>query len=146
MMKRFFSLLLALCLLCGCTQRAEKPAPTPESTLSPTPIVTPAPTPTPVPTPTPEPTPEPEREYVFTFAGDCTIGTLHEWQGYQARNNMLYVMGGNTFVLRIDPCVAIPSFRAVGQSKYILVYCFPCLITKAFRFCVIRIEYLPFFH
>ena len=95
MMKRFFSLLLALCLLCGCTQRAEKPAPTPEITPAPIPIVTPAPTPTPVPTPTPEPTPEPEREYVFTFAGDCTIGTLHEWQGYQARNNMLYVMGGN---------------------------------------------------
>lgn len=35
------------------------------------------------------------REWTLSFAGDCTIGTLHEWQGTQARNNMLYVMGGD---------------------------------------------------
>lgn len=33
--------------------------------------------------------------WTFSFAGDCTIGTVHEWQGYQSNVNMLYVMGGN---------------------------------------------------
>jgi hypothetical protein len=32
-------------------------------------------------------------EWVLSFAGDCTIGTLHEWQGSAAGNNMLYVTG-----------------------------------------------------
>ena len=39
-----------------------------------------------------EPEPEPE-SWTLTFAGDCTIGTLNEWQGSAARNNMLYVIG-----------------------------------------------------
>lgn len=32
-------------------------------------------------------------EWLLSFAGDCTIGTLHEWQNSRASNNMLYVMG-----------------------------------------------------
>ena len=42
-----------------------------------------------------EPEPEPEQKNAWTlcFAGDCTIGTLHEWQGQHSSNNMLYVIG-----------------------------------------------------
>ncbi len=32
---------------------------------------------------TPAPTPSPVRTYTFSFAGDCTIGSLWEWQGDQ---------------------------------------------------------------
>ncbi len=59
-----------------------EPTPTPAPTAEPTPTPAPSPSPTPEPTPspTPEPTPEPARTYRFSFAGDCTIGTLLEWQ------------------------------------------------------------------
>lgn len=50
----------------------------------------PALTETPEPTPTPTPT---ETTWTLSFAGDCTIGTVHEWQNYQNSANMLYVMG-----------------------------------------------------
>ena len=33
--------------------------------------------------PEPTPTPDPERAYTLSFAGDCTIGSLIEWQGTQ---------------------------------------------------------------
>lgn len=59
---------------------------TPESTPTPTPTAAPAPTPTPTPT---------ETAWTLSFAGDCTIGTVHEWQNYQNDANMLYVMGGD---------------------------------------------------
>lgn len=77
----------------------EAPPPTPSiQTPAPTPTPTSAPTPTPTPVsePTPAPTPEPEKnEWVISFAGDCTVGTLHEWQGMKNRSNMLYVMGAD---------------------------------------------------
>ena len=45
-------------------------------------------------TPPIEPEPVPEKEmWQLSFAGDCTIGTLHEWQGMAVSSNMLYVMG-----------------------------------------------------
>ena len=74
---------------------AEAPAP---ETPSPTPTPTPAPTPMPTPSPEPEamPTASPaaeKTEWILSFAGDCTIGTLHEWQGMQTADNMLYVVG-----------------------------------------------------
>lgn len=54
---------------------------------------------TPIPTATPEPepvsTPITENTWTLSFAGDCTIGTVHEWQSYQNNANMLYVMGGD---------------------------------------------------
>ncbi|MBQ8831002.1 MAG: CapA family protein [Oscillospiraceae bacterium] len=40
-----------------------------------------------------EPEPEPKTEWTLCFAGDTTIGTLHEWQGASASHNMLYVVG-----------------------------------------------------
>lgn len=36
---------------------------------------------------------EAEGRWVLSFAGDCTIGTLHEWQGSRVSSNMLYVCG-----------------------------------------------------
>ena len=73
----------------------------PESTPEPetaAPIVseTATPTPSPSPEPTPEPEPQPQRmSWTLSFAGDCTIGTLHEWQGAAGRHNMLSVMDGD---------------------------------------------------
>lgn len=32
-------------------------------------------------------------EWTLTFAGDCTIATLHEWQCLNTKDNMLYVIG-----------------------------------------------------
>ncbi len=49
----------------------------------------------PAPEPTPEPTPEPKSSWTLAFAGDCTIGTLHEWQGSGGEHNMLSVIGSN---------------------------------------------------
>ncbi|MGN1002532.1 MAG: CapA family protein [Oscillospiraceae bacterium] len=76
---------------------APSPTPSPEAASTPTPIPTPAPTPTPTPeptpAPTPEPTPEPQDTWTLCFAGDCTIGTLHEWQGLAGEQNMLAVIG-----------------------------------------------------
>ena len=70
---------------------AAVPTPTPSPTLAPTPTVIPTPTVMPASTP-----PAPERDsWVLSFAGDCTIGPLHEWQGASARHNMLYVMDGD---------------------------------------------------
>lgn len=46
---------------------------------------------------TPEQTAEPQAPektlWTLSFAGDCTIGTLHEWQGMKSSGNMLYVVG-----------------------------------------------------
>lgn len=50
---------------------------------------------------TPEPTfeqipeiaPEPKTSWTLAFAGDCTIGTHHEWQGVKDDYNMLWVIG-----------------------------------------------------
>ena len=73
-------------------EAAETPAPTP----APTPVPTPAPTPEPTPEPEPEPSPEPEYEpkrWTLSFAGDCTVGTLHEWRGSTGTNNFLAVTG-----------------------------------------------------
>lgn len=52
----------------------------------------------------------------------------------------------NALVLRVNPVVIVPAFRAVGKGKNILVNCLPCFIAKALRLAVIGIEYLPFFH
>ncbi len=60
--------------------------PTPESAVDQTPK--------PQTEPSPEPTPARER-WTLSFAGDCTIGTLHEWQETTTRNNMLAVMNGD---------------------------------------------------
>ena len=95
--------LFALSGLCGCMRApsppSTEPMPTPQTaTPAPTPEPTPTPTPTPEPTPSPEPTPEPtpgRRSWTLSFAGDCTIGTLHEWQYSRYPNNMLAVMDGD---------------------------------------------------
>ncbi len=98
-------LALAACL-CACSHRpapAETPAPTAEATLAPsyepTPEPVPVPTPesTPKPTlePMPEPTPPPRERWTISFAGDCTIGTLHAWQNIATPINMLHVMNGD---------------------------------------------------
>lgn len=70
-----------------------------ESQPSPEPSPEPEPSPRPEASPSPEPYPSPEpaekTSWVLSFAGDCTIGTLSQWQGSQSSNNMLYVMGGD---------------------------------------------------
>ena len=76
-----FGIFVLLCLLfaaCGEEQAAPVPAETPTVTEA-----TPAPanTPLPTPAPSPEPTPMPEKNYTLSFAGDCTLGSLVEWQG-----------------------------------------------------------------
>lgn len=99
-------LLAALLLfLPGCSRHAEPaitPAPTTEETSAPTPAPTPTQTPVSTPEPTPEPppdpTPEPEplrERWTLSFAGDCTIGTLHAWQNIASPINMLHVMNGD---------------------------------------------------
>ena len=112
-----FPLLAAffLLLLSSCSERKEIPAaenptaaPTPEEMLiemlttppmpTPAPAPTPDPIPAPTPVPTPEPTPEPEplrERWTLSFAGDCTIGTLHAWQNIASPINMLHVMNGD---------------------------------------------------
>ena len=90
-------LLLAAALTLSACMRApalpEAPSTRPETE---TPAPTPTPTPTPTPMPTPTPTPAPQRgSWTISFAGDCTIGTLHEWQGARGRHNMLSVMDGD---------------------------------------------------
>lgn len=59
-----------------------------------TPVETPSPSPTEVPESTPS-VPPTETTWTLSFAGDCTIGTVHEWQNYQNDANMLYVMDGD---------------------------------------------------
>ena len=79
-------------------KEANEPEPTPVPTLAPTPEpttvpteepieeTTPEPTSEPTPEPTPEATPEPDAEakteFHLSFAGDTTLGSLVEWQGY----------------------------------------------------------------
>ena len=97
--KTVLFLLLAAALLCAALflirpAPAAEPIPTPTSTPVPTAAVTAAPTPTPTPAPTIAPVPEYEpKVWTLSFAGDCTIGTLHEWQGSAGTNNLLHVMG-----------------------------------------------------
>ncbi len=100
-------LLALLGVFCGCMRAEEAPKDTPTPAAaeqSPAPIrsATPEPTPTPAqepePTPIPEPTPEPEPQreaWLLSFAGDCTIGTLHEWQDNPWITSMLDVMDGD---------------------------------------------------
>ena len=74
----------------------EEAAPTSAQTAAPQ--IIPEPTPAPTPVPTPEPTPEPKplrQSWTLSFAGDCTIGTLHAWQNSASPINMLYVMQGD---------------------------------------------------
>jgi poly-gamma-glutamate synthesis protein (capsule biosynthesis protein) len=98
---RLLGLVLALgalgVLLAGeITARPAAPAPEAAVTAAPESAPTPTPAPTPSPTPTPTAAPAAEKtEWVLSFAGDCTIGTLHEWQGLAAAHNMLYVVGEN---------------------------------------------------
>lgn len=88
MKKLTIPLVLLLILALASCGYVPVPEPTPE------PVYTPEPTAEPEPVYTPEPTPEPEAEsWTLCFAGDCTIGTLDEWQGLSGSNNMLYVMG-----------------------------------------------------
>ena len=76
---------------------ADTPGPAPVPAAVPEPASSPLPEPVPPSSPEPDPLAEeilPAREsWILSFAGDCTIGTLHEWQGQAASNNMLSVMG-----------------------------------------------------
>jgi len=78
------------------TPAAEPPASTKESALIPaataSPVSPPAAAETPTPTPVPTPPYEPQ-SWTVSFAGDCTIGTLHEWRGSTLPSNMLTVVG-----------------------------------------------------
>ena len=102
---------LLFCSLTACAQRdaiaPEQPFASPavtEPVLTPEPTPTPAPAPepgfaaaaetTPVPTLTPQPAPLRD-QWMISFAGDCTIGTLHAWQGSPAPLNMLRVIDGD---------------------------------------------------
>lgn len=69
----------------------ESPAPMPAATPMPTPAATPAPTATPIPEATADPAAV--GEWTISFAGDCTIATLHEWQNVSTAANMLHVIG-----------------------------------------------------
>ena len=91
-----FILLLAVILVCcvllsGCTSvKDTTEAPLPANTPIPVPITTPMPTPEPLPSAEPAYLP---KSWTLSFAGDCTIGTLHEWQNIAVPNNMLYAIG-----------------------------------------------------
>lgn len=95
-------ILLAACAACAALalRRAapseERPTPPVESS-SPVPTQCPSPQPAEKAAPpeaTEEPLPE-ERRWTLSFAGDCTIGTLHEWRGSGHNGNMLYRIGEN---------------------------------------------------
>ncbi len=92
--------LLLLCGTCGCARAEDVPAetavPAPPSSTPDRALATLTPEPSAVPTPEPSPEPTPVRaRWTLSFAGDCTIGTLHEWQEETTRNNMLAVMNGD---------------------------------------------------
>lgn len=63
----------------------------PASTSEPTP----GPTPEPTIEPAPESAPETKTEWTLSFAGDCTIGTLDDWQSLKNSSNMLHVIGND---------------------------------------------------
>lgn len=79
-MKRLFCLVLAALLLAGCSAKEEAAEATTLSTESTVPVQTePVTEATEPPTEvTEEPTEPPEEHYLFTFAGDCTFGSLEE--------------------------------------------------------------------
>ena len=79
-MKRLFCLILAALLLAGCSAKEEAAEATTLSTESTVPVQTePVTEATEPPTEvTEEPTEPPEEHYLFTFAGDCTFGSLEE--------------------------------------------------------------------
>ena len=150
--------ILLLCGLLGCMRAEDVPAGTEADAPSPSPTNralvtpptpepsdarTPEPTPEQTPDPTPEPTPQRSR-WTLSFAGDCTIGTLHEWQDTPTRNNMLAVMNGDwsypfsgvsevflnddftmvnlegAFTLRSEPAAKTYRFRAPPEAAQCL--------------------------
>ena len=99
----------------------------PASVPVPAPTPTPAPTPSamPVPTPKPEPTPSPEpKRWTLSFAGDCTIGTLHEWRGLQNGNNMLFRMNG-------DKAYPFANVRDIFENDDLTVVNFEGTLTES---------------
>jgi len=95
--KKFMITLIALILLIGLSifaVRLENPAPqTADISAEPPQASEPtAPAPESAAEST-EDTPYEPRSWTLSFAGDCTIGTLHEWRGNQSSKNMLYVIG-----------------------------------------------------
>ena len=107
-------------------QAAAEPSPLPQETVPPptaAPVPTAEPTPQPTPEPTPEPTPAPQARYVFHFAGDCTIGSLVEWQGSNSRDFQSVVGQDYAYPLpgarRLSvPGASFPGRRAFSRSPF----------------------------
>lgn len=104
---------------------AESPAVTAAPTSAPIRTPTPEPTLLPAPEPTPEPVPEIEpRTWVISFAGDCTVGTLHEWRGMTHCSNILWCIGD-------DYAYPFENVRAYFESDDLTVVNFEGTLTES---------------